>query len=460
MSLLQQIYFKAPYRAKCWMANEKARRESRLRFSDDYEQLKREIHARDSWTREQFEDYQLVRIKELVAHAAAHVPYYRELFKSVGLEPGDIKTLQDIQGIPVLEKEVLRERGDDLVDERLDKKRLLFGVTSGTTGAKTRVYRTAREYSAAFAYNAVRLWSVAGVERGVDKSVSIGGSLVVAPKRQKPPFWVHVAPWKQLYMSSLHMSSNTLGYYVHEIERFGPLYMEGYPSAVSRLAKYIVDNGIESVALSAVFTTGEKLWPEDRGVIEKAFGCSVYDQYGCVEQAVNATECRHGNMHVNPDHSLVEVVDGSNMSVEFDEVGHVIGTSLERFAQPLIRYRVGDLASFSSSTCSCGSFRPLLGNIDGRANDMIVTSDGRYITSIAVGAVIRQVKGISEAQLIQRDINSFLVRVVGYNIDTNKVKEKLEDRLGISNGVEVMVVDRIAKEKSGKFKMVVSEINK
>ena len=442
------------------MADFKARQETRLRFSAAYDKLRADIRARNAWAREQFESYQLSRLKQLVTHAAAHVPYYRDTFRSIGLKPNDIQSLQDLNNIPILEKEVLRERGKELVDERIDVKKLLVGTTSGTTGAPTRIYRTSREYSAAFAYNAERLWNNAGVERIVNRSVSIGGKRVADPRRNRPPFWVHIKHWNTLYMSAFHLADHNLAAYVDAIARFDPQYLEGYPSTIASLSRYIRRKGIDYLSVPAVFTTGEKLSSSDRYDIENAFKARVFDQYGCVEQTVNASECRCGKMHLNMDHSIVEVISAAGGNVYDGDVGELVGTSLERFAQPLIRYRTGDTGSVSASECACGSDRLVLNDLQGRMSDMLVAEHGRLISAVVVGSVLREIPGLRAGQIVQYSADRVELRLsVEGAVDENVCRRLLKERLRVCGDIDVRVVEQIDRTAAGKHRVVVNRMN-
>ena len=464
MSLLQKLYWAAPYRVKCFMADCNARKEGRRRFSKDYESLKLEIAGRNDWPLERFREYQLERLQKLVTHCAAHVPYYRELFKGVGLEPGDIKSLDDIRGIPVLTKTLVREQGNDMVDERLDRKSLLMGHTSGTTGTPVHYYHNSREFSATFAYNAVRHWSVAGMERRVNRSISIGGSEVTSPNRRKPPFWVICSVWKQMYMSSYHLTPANIPYYVEALRRWQPEYIEGYPSAVAALAQLILETGQKPVPLKAAFTTAENLFDHQRKAIADAFGCQAFSQYGATEQVMYGAECLEGQMHLSPDHSIIEAVDPRGNPSPVGTVGDAIGTSLERFTQPLIRFDIGDRLALSDRTCSCGRLLPLIEKLDGRTDDGLVTRDGRRIPQIINFHVFSELHCVKEGQIIQDSLDDYRIKLVpgaGYtDAEGEKAKRLFLNRLGCQVNVQLEVVDEIERTGAGKFLAVMCNLTR
>lgn len=463
MSVTQAVYWKLPYRMKCWATGHFARKHDKFRFGAHYDRAKRTIAARNDWSLDQFREYQLQRLQALVRHCAEHVPYYRSLFRSIGLEPGDVKSFADFQAIPILEKQVLRERGAELVDERRDRRSLLSAQTSGTTGTPLDFYRDVREFSTAFAYTAVRLWSVVGVERRVNRSVSLGGSLVTAPDARKPPFWVLNRSWRQLVMSSYHLSSANLDSYIRALRDFRPDYVEGYPSSIYALAHHIIAEALPPIPVKGVFTTAENLLDHQRQAISRAFLCRVFSQYGCAEQVVFGAECDRQSMHLSPDHSFVEVVDPSGRPLPPGRSGELVGTGLDRWAQPLLRYRLGDVGVLGDDgwRCPCGSQLPILAEIEGRKDDLLITADGRSVGRL--DPVFKGIPNVAEAQIIQESLRDFRIRIVptaAYRPESGQLAmQNLQVRLGPTARIRIETVPAIERTAAGKFRAVVCNLN-
>jgi len=458
-SLGQKLYWKAPYFVKCWMASWNARRLDRWRYGAEYKRLLDEISRRDAWTPQQFRDYQNQQLCEVVALAAAHVPYYRELFAEGGIDPASIRSVDDLARLPVLEKSVVRADPAAFVDERLDRRKLMVAHTSGTTGTPLDLYRDVTQESAAFAYFDARCRAVAGMRRVRNPSVSLGGHLVAPPQRNRPPFWVHNRRWRHLYMSSYHLSPDYLGFYVEELRRFRGDYIEGYPSSVYAIANYIVANDLAPVPFKAGFTTAETLFDYQREAIRKAFSCRTYNQYGCGEMAVFAAECEHGSMHLSPEIGFVEVVDDDGRTVPVGQTGKLVCTSLINRVQPFLRYAVGDVGSLRAGQCPCGSLLPLLGDIEGRIDAVLITPDGRRIGRL--DPVFKGAKGIAEAQIVQDDYDKFRIRIVPgkdyTRADGQRVIENLAQRLGEAE-IRVELTGSIERTAAGKFRAVVCNL--
>lgn len=448
-----------PYFAKCLAASWNARKLDSERHGDQFHKAIKEIQSRNAWTAGQFYEYQCDQLQKMINHAIANVPYYKKIFSEAGITHDQIKRPEDLAKLPILEKSVVRSDPDSLIDENADRSKLVEVHTSGTTGNPLELWRDVWMNSVDVAYNAARWHSIVGLQRCVNRSVSIGGHLVASPDRSKPPFWVENARWKQLYMSSYHLAPDFMKYYIQKLRKFKADYIEGYPSSVYALARYIIDEKFDPIPFKAAFTTAETLFDYQRQAISQAFGCRTYNQYGCAEQVIFATECQAGSMHLSPEVGIVEVVGDDDNPVEPGQAGQLICTSLINCTQPFIRYRLGDVASLLPGNCSCGSYLPMLGNIEGRTDDVLLTRDGRLIGRL--DPVFKGARGISEAQIIQDDYDVFRIRIVPSDAysesDGKKIIKNLSQRIGRAN-IKIELVNQIERTKAGKFRAVIRNI--
>lgn len=455
----QNLYWRAPYFLKCWLASANARRLDRWRYGPAYAQILEEITSRETWTAAHFTAYQHECMRELLQLAAEHVPHYRAAFAASGVDLGRIRTPADLSRLPILEKPAVRAAPESFLDERLKRGNLLAMHTSGTTGTPLTLYRDPWLSAAAFAYLDARWHRAAGVRRRQDRSVSIGGHLVVSPQRTRPPFWVFNRRWNQLYLSSYHLAPRFLGAYVQALRAFKAEYIEGYPSSVYAIARYILDHHLEPLTFRACFTTAECLFDHQRDAIRAAFGCPTYTQYGCGEMVVFAAQCPAGSMHLSPEFGWVEVLDEHDRPVEPGVTGQFVCTSLINRVQPFIRYRLGDRGSLRAGSCSCGSALPLLGHVEGRNDAVLVTRDGRRIGRL--DPIFKDARGITEAQIVQDDLDHFRIRIVPADdysdADGRRVAECLSQRLG-GGEIRIELVTTIERTGAGKFRAIVNQL--
>jgi phenylacetate-CoA ligase len=437
-SLKQVMYWKAPYFVKNWLASVNARKLDRERYGPEYQRQ---------------------QLQALMKLAATRVPYYRKMFSEKRIDPRSIESPEHLQQLPILEKEIVRASPTSLIDETLDKRRLLCGHTSGTTGTPLTLYRDVWLSSAQFAYLDARWHKVVGMSRRANPSVCIGGHLVAAPNQTRPPFWVYNRRWKQLYMSSYHLSPKYLGYYVDELRKFRTDYIEGYPSSIYSIARYILDKKLAPVPFKACFTTAETLFDYHREAIKEACGCRTYDQYGCGEMVVFAAECEGGSMHLSPEYGVVEVVDENDKPVAVGQTGQLICTSLVNWVQPFIRYRLGDIGVLRSGQCSCGSSLPMLDSIGGRVDEVLITRDGRRIGRL--DPVFKGLRGFYETQVVQDDYDRFRIRIVpssDYTEEDGQIAiSNFAQRVGKAD-IRIELVKAIERTSAGKFRAVVCNL--
>ena len=429
----------------------------RHRYGRLYHQTVSEVLERNTWSKEHILEYQNKQLHHLIRHAVKHIPYYKERFSQLGLSPEDIKTVSDLQKLPILEKSQLREDPLQLVDERLNSKTLISDRTTGSTGTPIKIFKTSEVLQRHYAYFDVRCRRAAGIAFGREPYVMLGVQIVAPPSRTAPPFWCYNYVHQQLYMSVFHLSPVYLSYYCQEIKRRPYHAIMGYPSALHTLAQYILDTGENGFQFRTAVTSGEVLHSHHRRVIEQAFGCQVFDQYGCTEICVFAAQCREGSMHISPDYGVLEVVDDSGKPVPVGTAGQIICTGLLNDAHVLLRYRLGDRGALSDEPCRCGSPLPVLKSIDGRTSDVFVLSNGRRLGIL--GDELYGVSCVAEWQLIQEAPDLFTMCVVpakGYSsADGEQILRNLgHDLPGVK--INIKTVHAIEQGPGGKRALYVS----
>jgi len=432
---------------------------NRLRYGEHYGETVDDILNRKGWSSDQFTAYQNNRLGKITATAVCHTPYYRELFATLGLSSQDVSTPNDLRKLPILEKSLVRSDPWQFVDERIKKRHLLKETTTGTTGIPTTVLLTDRVQQEHYAFYEARCRREAGLRYGLDSYVMFGARRVAALERCDPPFWCYNYAGKQLYMSVFHLAPQYLRYYCDELSQRSYRALMGYPSAISTVAQYVIGRGIRNIKIPLAITSGESLQQHQRTAIESAFGCRVFDQYGCAELSVFAAEGLCGQMHVSSDYGIVEIVDDAGGPVPPGEVGHLVCTGLINDAQVLLRYRTGDMGSWEINSCGCGSALPVLASIEGRSTDALLLRDGRKV--FRVGTIAERIACIKEYQIIQDDIGLFTINVVVSatlrDFERKELIENLEAHVGRAS-VNVKYVDALERGQGGKISFIKSKV--
>ena len=338
-------------------------------------------------------------------------------------------------------------------------RRLLRFHTSGSTGTPIQTLWTVGELRISMALREARSAGWAGVSFGRPRATFSGR--MVEPDPESPgPFYRYNAAERQVYLSPFHLRPDTAARYVEALRKHRVEWLTGYAVSYFLLARMILEQGLSVPPLAAVITTSEKVTPEMRDVMQAAYQCRVFEEYSTVENALFASECEAGRLHVSPDAGVVEILrpDGSRCGV--GEAGEVVATCLFRTSQPFIRYRLGDLARWSAESCSCGRAMPVLEEVLGRIEDVVVGPDGREMVRFH-GIFVDQ-PNVREGQIVQEKLDRIRVRVVPAGAfgpaDEAEIIRRVTQRLGPTVEVLVERVSEIPRTAGGKFRAVVSEL--
>jgi phenylacetate-CoA ligase len=274
----------------------------------------------------------------------------------------------------------------------------------------------------------------------------------------KGPFYRFNLVERQVYFSAFHLRPDTARFYVDALRRHRIQWLTGYAVSYYLLAKLVLEQHITVPALKAIITTSEKVTPDMRTIMERAFGCRVYEEYSTVENAVFASECEQGRLHVSPDACVLEILRPDGTACEPGETGEVVATCLMRDYQPLIRFRLGDVAAWDPESCPCGRAMPVIKEVIGRIEDVVVGPDGRQMVRFH-GVFVDQ-PHVREGQIVQETLDRVRVKVVpcaGFgDADVRDIMARVQQRLGKEVKVIVEPVTEIPRTKAGKFQAVVS----
>jgi phenylacetate-CoA ligase len=282
---------------------------------------------------------------------------------------------------------------------------------------------------------------------------------MVEPKPQsKGPFYRFNLVERQVYLSAFHLRRETAPLYVKALQKHEVQWLTGYAVSYYLLATFILEQALQAPPLKAVITTSEKVSSKMRQVMEEAYGCRVYEEYSTVENAVFASECEHGRLHVSPDAGVVEILGPDGEPCQPGETGEVVATCLMRSYQPLIRFRLGDLAAWDPEPCPCGRAMPVIREVVGRIEDVVIGADGRRLVRFH-GIFVDQAH-VREGQIVQETLHRIRVKVVpseGFtDSDITDIQHRVAQRMGPEVEVVVELVNQIPRTAAGKFQAVVS----
>lgn len=401
-------------------------------------------------------DLQLRRLRRLLDHAYEQCPFYRARFDRAGLQPSDVRRLEDLRGLPVLEKTDIQEHRDRLTAHDWPKDDLIANHTGGSTGRPLSFFLS-RERKCSRAAATIRHNRWAGWDVG-DKSAVLWGAPRDAPADGWRACLRRVLLDRQLYLDTGHVTEEKLDAFDAALKRFRPRVILAYAGAAAMFARYLEALGRTPYQPRAIITSAEVLEDRERVRIENVFGCPVFNRYGCREVSVIASECSaHQGMHVMAEGLYVEVVGKDGQPAKPGELGSILITDLLNHAMPLIRYRIGDLGAWEEGRCPCGRGLPRLRTVAGRVTDFLVGGDGRLVSGVFLATyVIGRRPSLGQVQIQQETAGQVLFRIQrgpGFRDpdDLDYLQEASRRYLGSDTVVDWEFADELPPEASGKF---------
>lgn len=397
-----------------------------------------------------------LRLRKLVAHAYAHVPYYRRLLDEAGVRPESIRTIDDIRSLPITSRRDRQQTPrEELTARNRNLSRCYSSRTSGATGIPLEIVGNRADRSAMNpSFIAVYLaWGA-----------SIWDRLMFIQARpqhlSKPAAWyerLRVLRRRNLF------AQDDLAEWVARWRRWQPSLLQGYALTLKLFAERLSRAGISDVRARFVVSTSGTLDQGGRRLIERAFGARVIDVYASEEAGgVIAWQCPSCNgFHVNQESVVVEVLEGGRPAPP-GTPGEVVITNLANYTMPFIRYQQGDVAVLSEQAPRCGRQSPLLAEVQGRAGDCVVLSSGRRLTPHPFFLLLDELAGIAEWRLVQTSIDELRVEVCGDRENQIGLRERIVEGLrslvGPGMRVAIEFVDGIHRDPSRKLRSVVCEI--
>lgn len=426
------------------------------RFGPGFQGHLAAFEARDRWDAERWNAYSERVVPEMLSNAVERVPYYQHTYTAEQRRAAREGRLADL---PLLDKAPLRLDPVQFLDPAERPRRPRVFLTSGSSGTPIATWMSTDELRASMAVREARSARWAQTSFRFPRA-TFSGRMVVPDPSSAGPFYRLNAVERQIYMSAFHLRLDTAAAYLDAFRRHRIQWATGYAVSYSLLARFIIESGLDPLSLRAVITTSEKVTDPMRRLIGAAFGCRAYEEYSSVENAFFASECSEGSLHVSPDVGVVEILRADGSPVERGEVGEVVVTSLMRRLQPLIRFRIGDTAMWSSEPCSCGRGMPVIAEVCGRTEDILIGPDGRRL--VRFHGVFVGLDQVVEAQVVQEQLDRFRVLVVpepNFNDgDEAEIVRRMRQRLG-DVSVQVVRCQHIPRSASGKFQAVVSELS-
>ncbi|WP_079434117.1 phenylacetate--CoA ligase family protein [Zoogloea sp. LCSB751] len=341
--------------------------------------------ALETQSRADWDALKLQLLQKHLHHAYYNSPFYRASFDAAGVHPEEVRSLDDIRRFPFINKQTLRERqlavppfGDLVAVPERDI--VYISASSGSTGIPTASPFSATDFEEWIDYEARQFWS-SGLRpedryaHSLNFSLFVGGPCVLGAQK--------------LGALSIHAGTVPSERLLAILRQFQVTAIWTTPSYAWYLGETAIKEGIDlrkDLAVRRIFVAGEPggSIPETRQRIEDLWGASVYDYYGLSDifgSCAGMCEEKDG-LHWAEDHILVEVLHPeTNEPVEEGGRGELVLTTLKKSARPMVRFRTGDIVSFTSEPCGCGRTSIRLQRVHGRLDDMLIIKGANLFPS-------------------------------------------------------------------------------
>ena len=421
--------------------------------------LKRDMEQTQWWTRAQLEALQLERLRTLLLHASENVPYFRQLYARIGFDANRVRELSDLRRLPILYKADINRHRDDFVADNAG--RLQRFNTGGSSGEPLIFFQGKERVShdVAAKWRATRWW---GVDIG-DPEALMWGSPIELNAQDR---------WRMrrdrllrsLLLPAFDLSAAHLDDYLDKLRKQRPAMLFGYPSALCVLARHAQGKRVrlDGLGVKVVFVTAERLYDEQRALLEKTFAAPVANGYGGRDAGFLAHQCPEGGLHITAEDVILEIVDPQGAPVAPGDNGAIVVTHLASCDFPFIRYATGDVGALDTQPCPCGRGLPLLKRVEGRVTDFVVARDGTVMHGLALIYVLRDLPEVRAFKIIQETLDTtrvLLVCVAGLPPALRiSIISQFRARLGASVQVLIEEVAEIPAEASGKHRYVISKV--
>ncbi len=411
----------------------------------------------DMWSHDEYHAYQERELARLLNYAIRHIPYYSRYRRLLGGKPFDM-----LRGIePITKKDMQRDLDLFVLPEK-ERGRYHIAYTGGSSGYPLRMYFDNYATGIEWAFM-IAQWMRAGYKLGDTRAAFRGiefkdncASII----RDNPVY-------DEVLLSPFHLTDESLEKYVAALKRFKPKFLRGYPSALTVLAKYILQTGVENLPRFEALLCGSESYTDDQRVLlEKAFNTRFFSWYGMTEKVVLAGECEFSiYYHAFPQYGITEIQDkNGNVSSEIGVEGEIVGTGFMNRVMPFIRYRLDDYSQIIADHCEkCGRNHLILGKVTGhRVQDAIIGYSGSRISMTALNMHDETFASVRQFQFHQREPGkvSLNLRVDSHFDDEKRslIIKSLRQKTGDDIDYDIKLVDRIDSTGIGKGVYLQQEI--
>jgi len=419
-------------------------------------------------SREEMREHQSKLLRHMVERVYHNVPFYRNKMHELGLEPGDIAGIDDLEKLPFTTKQDLRDNYPYGLAAVPMSEIVRLHASSGTTGKPTVVGYTRKDLRTWSEVIARTLYS-AGVDKHDFVQIAYGYGLFTGG------LGLHYGVEK-VGASVIPISGGNTKKQLQIMKDFGSTVLACTPSYALYLAEAIEEFNIPREELKLrIGIFGAEPWTEHmRRDIEQKLGIKAIDIYGLSEiigpGVASECECQKG-LHINEDHFIPEILDVETLKpLPYGQKGELTFTTVTKEGMPLLRYRTRDLTLLHDEKCECGRTLVRMEKCLGRSDDMLIIR-GVNVFPTQIESVLLEMGGTSPHYLLIVDRSNNLDTLeVWVEVDPKlfsdevrkleelkrNIKHNIEHTLGLSVNLK-LVEPKTIERSEGKAKRVIDK---
>ena len=372
--------------------------------------------AKECMSRDEMQNLQSKRLVKLVDRVYHNVEFYRKKMQDLGLEPGDIRGIEDLSKLPFTTKSDLRDTYPFGLFATPQSEIVRIHASSGTTGKATVVGYTRKDIDI-WAECVARAFAQAGLGRNDIIQVAYGYGLFTGG------LGAHYGA-ENLGATVVPMSTGNTKKLTTMMKDFGATAIACTPSYLLHIAETLEEDGdLDKIKLKAAICGAEPWTEQMRKQIEEKLHINAFDIYGLSEVMGPGVACDciyHKGLHVYEDHFLPEIIDPETLQpLPEGETGELVFTTLTKEGLPLLRYRTRDLTSISYGKCECGRTLARISRFKGRSDDMLIIRGVHVFPSQVEAALLEMGETAPHYMLIVDRVN---------NLDTLEVQVEVEEK--------------------------------
>ncbi len=400
------------------------------------------------------------RLSLILRHALTTVDFYKSI---KGLHEPFQDPYDKLRQFPIIDKYKLNDFNEALKSSKFKGKKVIYCFSSGSSGLRSECILSKREIAKDRAIQ-ILWWQWAGVK--------FGYPILQTGMDAKRSLFKKIKDivFRTRYIHAFSMNSDDVNNILSSY--MDVKYIVGYASSLYNISELVNEDISQKLSIKASVSWGDKLFSKYKHQFKQKFGVTINETYGCAEGIKMAAQLDLDYMYIMSPNIIVEILDDNDNPVKDGEMGHVVITSLDRYAMPMIRYKIGDLGVLLPKNKYPKNRKlnyQLIEKIIGRDTDIVILPDNSKLTVHSFTGIVEYIAEISQFRIIQKNINS---------IDFEYITNKKFDNISICDAIKDLnikfkalinrddfsinfyEVDSIPSTKSGKPQIICSEISK